>query len=792
MAAAALAATPVELAAQTLRLKDGRLVYGAVAVTAGVAESPHVPSQGPGEIAVQSIYLIDDDLRRTFIAKRQVAEVLDQAPRQQVTINIWQDVATAGGYVSAVGPSLGVTPFDEFGRRIYEMQTKTGPQAVIQGVTKITPWYAKVEALRGSRPRTVVWDMRLATSSIPQATLAKIFARNVPRDDVEARLQVVRFYIDAERYSHARRELQNVIADFPEMKELDAQVKELRQMGARRILREIRMRRSAGQHKLVEVLLDNFPTDGVPGETLAEVRELTAETQRVASRVAEIKSRLAQLVESAGDPDQRGLASPLAAEIQAELSPNNLERLTAFAQLIDDKSLGDEQKLALALSGWLLGADGAQDDFAVAIGLVKLRTAVTRYLREPLAAERAAVLDEVETLAGASVENAARLVANMKPPQHRAEYTDDSTGAFTLTAPGVTEDGDFVYHVQLPPEYDPYRRYPTLLTLHGAYNSPKLELDFWAGAAPPPAASDGAADANEAPPAERRTGQAGRHGYITIAVDWMKPQQYEYEHSAREHISVLTCLRDATRRFSVDADRVYLSGHGVGGDAAWDLAQAHPDLWAGVIPFTARAAKYVRHYWENAKYVPWYFVAGEKDGQNVDQNAALWNKYIKKIGYDATLIEYQGRGHEPFHDEILHAFDWMGRRRRDGPPEEFACQTMRPWDNFFWWVECRDFNDKWMVHPAEWKQRRTKNAQVEGKLRAGNRLLVKTVANFATIWLNPDLVDFSRPISVTVNGRSKVQQPPGGVQPTIGVLLEDVRTRGDRQRPFWAKLEWPS
>ena len=35
---------------------------------------------------------------------------------------------------------------------------------------------------------------------------------------------------------------------------------------------------------------------------------------------------------------------------------------------------------------------------------------------------------------------------------------------------------------------------------------------------------------------------------------------------------------------------------------------------------------------------------------------------------------------------------------------------------------------------------------------------------------------------------------PGGgrfVEPDIAVLLEDVRTRGDRQHPFWAKIETP-
>ena len=38
--------------------------------------------------------------------------------------------------------------------------------------------------------------------------------------------------------------------------------------------------------------------------------------------------------------------------------------------------------------------------------------------------------------------------------------------------------------------------------------------------------------------------------------------------------------------FSIDTDRVFLSGHGVGGDAVYDIGLAHPEHWAGVIgPF---------------------------------------------------------------------------------------------------------------------------------------------------------------------------------------------------------------
>jgi hypothetical protein len=260
----------------------------------------------------------------------------------------------------------------------------------------------------------------------------------------------------------------------------------------------------------------------------------------------------------------------------------------------------------------------------------------------------------------------------------------------------------------------------------------------------------------------------------------------------------LSALRDATRRFNVDADRVYLTGHDIGGDAAWDLGLAHPDLWAGVMPFVAVADKYTFHYWGNGRFVPLYFVAGELDGSSISDNSDVWDLYLSKPArlrddlpaFDATVVEFQGRGHEPFQDEIHNLFDRMGRRARSGSPKTFLCDTMRPWDNFFWWLECGPLPEQFMIHPTEWTGRRPRAVTVEGKIQAENRLWARSPAEMTTIWFRPDMVDFAKPIRITFNG-SKLTLPEGGVRPDPAVLLEDVRTRGDRQRPFWAKLESP-
>jgi hypothetical protein len=80
--------------------------------------------------------------------------------------------------------------------------------------------------------------------------------------------------------------------------------------------------------------------------------------------------------------------------------------------------------------------------------------------------------------------------------------------------------------------------------------------------------------------------------------------------------------------------------------------------------------------------------------------------------------------------------------------------------------------------------------EVQGKRLKKNILSARTASERTTIWLSPDVVDFSEPIRITLNNR-KITGARGIVEPDLEVLLEDVRTRADRLRPFWAKLEVP-
>jgi predicted esterase len=776
---AIVAASPGPLWASKIVMKDGRIYEGRIAKVGSIGEQPvTVPDANAPQ--VQSIEVIDDNLRRIFVPRLQVRDAPIEAEGSPLEVfNIRQQVSHSGGEVRALGPPLRITPFDEHGRRTFTMESNQGKVDVVQAITKITPMWTKVEAHHMMQGRNFVWDMRIATSSIPPDTLKKIVGTVINRKKIEDRLKLVKLFLQSERYVDAAAELDQIIQDFPEARQrFESAQRDLDQTRARRMLTEIEVRGKAGQHNLAMTMLQNFPTKDVAGETLQAVKLAQDEYRTELDRGYEILQQIEQLVARL-NTDERTKVEAVCDEIKHELNIHTLGRMAAFRQFWADAELTDQEKLSLAISGWLVGADDALRKLPVAVSLFDTRNLVRQYLAETTKVKRSQILADLSAQEAATPELVAKLLRYMLPPVETKVPDDGPVGFFELSVNGLPGQPPITYFVQLPPEYDAHRLYPAVVTLHGSGTTPQQQIDWWAGAV----SENG------------RLGQATRQSYIVIAPAWASAGQIEYGYTSAEHAAVLNSLRDACRRFSIDTDRVFISGHSMGGDAAWDLGVSHPDLWAGVAPVVARCDKYINLLWENLRRVPFCLVAGELDGDKAKTNAKVLDRYLtntKDGSFNATVVEFQGRGHEHFSDEILRLFDWMSHFERDFFPKEFNVKSMRPWDNYFWWVELDDLPPKAMVDPEEWLTKKGRNpALTKAQANATNGLTVTAGGKKATIWLSPELINFKHKISINVNG-DRARLSGQGIEPSLAVMLEDARTRADRKHPFWAKVEMPS
>jgi len=781
-------------AENSILLRNGFVLRGNVIEIASLDGNAF--ASGAGEVSVRPIWMVDDKLRRVYVHQHGmvVPEGVNEAPDLTQRIELWQPTAPLNAkMVAGIGGILGVSSFNEKGRRKVQIRGPEGkPLTVVQGLTEITARYAKVEGLKASP--AYQWDMRIATDSIPPDELRRVFHDRLQPLTLDVRLELIRFYIEAEQFGEARREMEAAIAAFPEEPRLVEQLGALVQRQAGQLLEEAKLRKTAGQVELAMEILRNFPREEVARVMRLEVEEVTAEIAEQQSAGSELVERLAGQIEQLEPPRAEPL-QPLLQEIQEGLSLDTIARLSDYRRLGAEETLPLENRVALALGGWMLGSGSGLQNLAVATSMIEVRRLVAEYLATADLARRQAILDQLRQLEGADPASVAKMLPLLPPPlplpaaaadsAAGEEPQDDDVAAndppglhrvTTAWAAGPPVD----YLVQLPPEYNPLRSYPVVVTLHAPPGTPEAQLAWWCG------------PYNQE--LKMRMGQAARHGYVVVAPAWTRPGQSLYEYTTPEHHRVLAAVRDAMRRVSIDADRVFLSGHGEGASAAWDIALAHPDIWAGLLAVGAEARKYVKHYHPNGTELPMYFVMGEIAGapDPLMRNGATLDRYMKPK-YNAMVVMYRGRGGEHFFEEIHHFFDWMNLRahRRPAPPQEIDVVTMRKHDRFFWWLEMPAIDDQVTINPILWDQQsRKRAAPVLARVNANNSVIISSgPAESFTVWLTPSMgLDLNQQVVVRYgSGRSTRFDFDGDVD----VLLEDARTRGDRQRPYWAKVQVP-
>lgn len=761
----ALTFTP-PVAADRVDLDDGRSLLGRFALLPGINVDPE-EREGQAATAV----MCDDGLTRTFVPRRRVVAV-EKSPVNAglERIEIPQRVPEGGRRVGSIGGILAATPFDEYGRRILSLATAAGRLDVVQGITTITPQWTAVEGLVTDQTYRI--DMRLATSSIPRETLRRVIEKQIDQHDIDQRLQFVRLLLQATRYREAAVELEQLTKDFPNATDLRDQQQSLARLAAGQLLDEIRLRQRAGQDRLVIQLLESFPAGDGTGELLQAVAEIRDEYRERLDRAGRLVALLREQAGRIEDARDRQIVADLTDEIAAQLTFTSLNRLAVFERVAGDGQLTAEQSLALGLSGWLAGADRSQINLKLALSMAQVR----KLLRDYLTAsddQRGDLRRQLADEEAFDPPTVAAVAAQMLPPLPAPE--PDGEGLFTLniSQPASAESPakTFPCLVQLPPEYDARRRYPAIISLHAAWSTPLNQIEWWAGMPDKQG---------------RRSGQAARNGTIIIAPAWADTNQQSYGFTAKEHATVLTALREASRRFSIDSDQVFLSGHSLGGDAAWDIGLAHPDLWAGVVVIAGKAGRYINHYHPNAELLPLYLVSGELDQASFTANEMDIDRYLVK-NYDITYVEYRGRGHEHFSDEIIRVFDWMSRRKRNTSPRSIEAVTLRLGDRFFWWLEPESPPPTTMILPSDWPAGTAiRPFTLSGKVTNGNRVTVRCGAKRVRIWLTPELVDFKQPVTVTLGGR---QLHRGELSPDLDVMLEDLRTRSDYQHPFWAVID---
>lgn len=753
-----------------VELEHGTIIRGSLVPILGLTDA--LASKLEGDVPLQEsartfdgapIYLVDDGMVRYFVPRRQVVRKnQDQELSRLETFKLPQKVTGRNQMLKTVGPYIDVTDFDKYGRRTVTLNTSKGNLPLLQGVTEITPHHLKLTGLKQQ------WDLGLRTTSIKEDVLDAMLNESIDQLNPNERIAVARFYIQAGLYLPAGEAFNKIEEDFPEFKDkIATYVSELRTLHSQQLLNELNQRRKAGQHRLAQDAIMKFPTDNVAQSILRQIREVQDDYHKQQEQIDKARIRLGELEAEIKDATTRNLLQAYRREVMTQLNFETINRLGAFLNLESDDSLTAREKLALAYSGWIVGAANVVTDLNTALNLWTARAQVLEYLRtenEQLSDQMLETLSKLEGVSAAVVKQMIPLL----PPILDAPVRD-ITNSFPVHVTDPDAEVPVSYSVLLPIEYDPHHTYPMIVALRPFHIKPESELGWWGKYKDGP-------------------GQSQRRGYIVIAPEYLQKDQTNYEDNVTAHYAVIQSIRDARKRFNVDSDRVFLSGHGTGADAAFDIGMSHPDLFAGVIPIAGKTSAFNLHYWQNAKDLPFYIVGGELDRDTLEHNSLVINRMMR-YGYDIIYAEYKGRGYESYYEEIHNLFNWMELHQRLKYPKEIEEKILRPIDNRFYWVRTEDLPAKSMQPVTFNSSQRIRARPVELKvnIKIGNVIYVRSGGKINTLWLNPELVDFDKRLEVRIDGQRKFND---FLRPDMKAMLDDFKNRGDRQKLFDARLDF--
>ena len=741
------------------------------------------------------IVVIDDGLRRVFIGQNSVQTPDGESQRNEIEFDIPQKEYNGSAGNNSQIVKLG--PFNEYGHRDFFIRdAKNNTHRYVQGITKITPRYCIVNVLTSGN-RFKQWRMSVATSLIDPQILRNILIRRSDPDNINDLFDIADFFRQAQNYEMARKELLLIKSRFPEEKErIEEERIELLQIEGRQILNDIDNRLKLGQTRFAATFATALDNPSFSNDIRAKFDSIKQVASQQQTKIQNAKQQIKQLVDKVDNltPEQQVVVDRFLVSLQAELTENNLPRLAAYTRVADDNSIPNIRKLSLAISSWLLGSSNAIENMAIVESLYPVKNLVLEYLADQTTdSRRQTILAELDKLETGNPSYIDSLLKQSKPvaAQDLSQYDGSAPIEFFVHVPGTVvspETKSYRCIAHLPTEYDPHSKYPAIISLPGGSQPLEKNLNLWCG-------TYNQNLSNEIGSAVRN-GQASREGLIVVSIDYRNKGQRKFNYSTREHLIVNEGLREALRRFAIDSDRVFLSGHFEGANGAYDIAVSHPEQWAGVIGFSGSFDKYVNHY-NDSRHVglPMYVVVGEKDfvsKKGIEKSASKWLKSKLNRFINLTIVEYKGQLGTDFREEIEYAIKWTQAQKRTwpaGPGFKFEAKTLRPGDSYFWFFEM-DIPEN-NVHEPELYGLQPfpkKIIRMAGHIKRENLFRLEptntSLGRESTLWLGPEFVDFNKRIQIQGRGSFK-----DIVRPANKTILDDVLRRGDVQHAYWGKLK---
>lgn len=323
-------------------------------------------------------------------------------------------------------------------------------------------------------------------------------------------------------------------------------------------------------------------------------------------------------------------------------------------------------------------------------------------------------------------------------------------GRLTELAYEAENDGSVQpYYLYLPPDFDPSRRWPLIVFLHG-YVPDITVLDPWVLP-------------------DEVCQIAGKNGCILLIPYGRRNTDFQ----GVGEVDVLKTIELVKRDYPVDDERIYLSGVSMGGMGAWNMALRHPGMFAAITPIAGHTdmlkwwgwpAEQVPGFkkwlieWDNpvdlvmnARGQHFFVQHGEEDPLIPADQSRTMVRLAKTLGIDIPYYEHKGQGHFIYWGTECYerAWAWQKKFSVGSPPRRIDFKTYSLEYDRAWWVRL-DRIEQW-GQPAE----------VHVEVAAGGGGVKVRTQNVAALSLHAAEVGLSRKTRYEVNGREMAAVPGG-------------------------------
>jgi dienelactone hydrolase len=287
------------------------------------------------------------------------------------------------------------------------------------------------------------------------------------------------------------------------------------------------------------------------------------------------------------------------------------------------------------------------------------------------------------------------------------------------------------YDVLIPRSYDPSRKYALMLSLHGYQNEIQKYVDLLGNVKEPILDS---------------------LGIIKVALYGRR--NHMYLGAAEE--DVLTVMKKVQSQYSIDSDRVYLTGSSMGGFGTWFIGLNYPHLFAALSPVCApsifKGTKLIHsispiEYISNALSLPARIYHGAMDSSvNVNDSRQMAGR-LKEMNYDYVYTEYPDVGHDSWNnaDADSARLPWLLRYTRNMYPARIKHKAFFLRYGKAYWLQITGKNN--------WNE----FAEIQGEITGKNRISIHTenISSFFLDAKHPSL-NPNEPLTVAVNDSSIV------------------------------------